>query len=570
MLILLAIFLVGALKITTFTNGLNGENITFDSNEEHIRNISIYRYANVTSATMNLSGHKAFFNHSLVFPHTSGTYSQNSQTNRSITHNLPTVKNVSSIGFTYRGQLLDADIIRSEVYVDDTLCYVDYFDVGDSGNQVHVVEPTDCYSPIEGQNITFIVASPNGWGTIGGITTPNANWSTYGARHLWVQNTKIVYDENGVSLENTTLQINSTNIWSYNGIFNHINNKTDDFSSIFNTALNSGLCDCVGCTLEGNNCTINFTFHSDSGGKFEYSDININWVENIVPNVTIIKPTGTQLTFDSLLYNITTGEDYESDTCIYWITRGDSIEIANKSVPCLDEITGLFSVSTDRANYVYHFWMNDTSGNINYTNSSFYVEIPSGSPEGGGGSSGSSVTIEGDKGWIMQVADGVEKYEIQMSKDSTRELEIQFENIGETERTIRLDCEDIEGEICEYITFEEDTFTLPVKKDLTTRIPFEIKLPELLEEKEYVFNIKATDDNFVDGSISVYLGVGKAGLLITTLSKLRQGFYFLIFSVIFLFFIFVFAFALPKKFPIKPFFVIIFSTILAFLGIYFT
>lgn len=645
-LIFLTLFLVGALQIITFSNDLSSENITFSGNENHSRNLTIYRYANVTSATMNLSGYgndrwDLFKKYSLSFNgyglssnvsnfiETLGTptmfflYPNGTSTGktfvksglyytRGVTNNgtsIWVVEDYTSdylyefyINGTWTGNSYDISAYVGNVmgitndgtylYIVDTSdkkinifymngTYVDEFYVGDVIINPKGIDYYDESLWITGNNFNGRVYNYSIVGIYSNYSSnllSNGNGDPYGITNNGTmffvidrQDTSMyAYYSEDIYINNASLSMNGTNIWNYNGEFNQSNNQTNDFSTTLNIALNSGNCDCVGCSLSGNNCTIPFTFHSDTAGNISYSDININWLEYTSPNSTIIQPTGTKTTIDSISYNITTEEDWERDTCIYWITRGASTEIANNTLTCSDEITGLFSVSTDRANYVYHFWMNDTSGNINYTNSSFYVEIPSGSPEGGGGSSGSSVTIEGDKGWIMQVADGVEKYEIQMSKDSTRELEIQFENIGETERTIRLDCEDIEGEICEYITFEEDTFTLPVKKDLTTRIPFEIKLPELLEEKEYVFNIKATDDNFVDGSISVYLGVGKAGLLITTLSKLRQGFYFLIFSVIFLFCIFVFAFALPKKFPIKPFFVIIFSMTLAFLGIYFT
>ena len=241
--------------------------------------------------------------------------------------------------------------------------------------------------------------------------------------------------------------------------FNQTNNKTLDFSSTLNTALNGGLCDCNGCSLSGDNCNINFTFHSDTAGILEYSALDIDWTESTNPNLTINQPIGAK-TSKTVSYIVNATDNYQTDYCSYWVTRGASLEIANTSVTCSDSVTGDFVVSGD-ASYIFHFFVNDTSGNSNTTSSNFSVDTStSGTILGGGG--GSTVVVQADSGWIMQVSKGITSYEISMPSGTSRKLNLQFENIGETEKTITFSCVDKEGVICKYVTFDEESFILPV------------------------------------------------------------------------------------------------------------
>jgi len=82
--------------------------------------------------------------------------------------------------------------------------------------------------------------------------------------------------------DNPFIEINQTNIWNYSGEFNESfsPNKTSDFKDVLNTVLNSGACDCEGCSLDGDDCIISFLFHSDSEGILEYSVLNITYEIN--------------------------------------------------------------------------------------------------------------------------------------------------------------------------------------------------------------------------------------------------------------------------------------------------
>ena len=78
---------------------------------------------------------------------------------------------------------------------------------------------------------------------------------------------------------NSYLQIgtpDSISKWNFTGPFN-ISETTLNFSSTLNSALNNGVCDCNGCSLNGEYCIIPLIFHSDTAGVIEYSNINVNY-----------------------------------------------------------------------------------------------------------------------------------------------------------------------------------------------------------------------------------------------------------------------------------------------------
>lgn len=84
-------------------------------------------------------------------------------------------------------------------------------------------------------------------------------------------------------IENTTM-----------GIFNQLisPNTTDDFSSVLNSALNGGTCNCNGCSIDSGNCSISLLFHSDDTGLLQYSSIDIQYQK---PEGTFITPSNWQV-----------------------------------------------------------------------------------------------------------------------------------------------------------------------------------------------------------------------------------------------------------------------------------
>ena len=58
LILLIFIFSINAIQITTFSNSLTSENLTFTGNENITRYLEIPKNANVTNAVLNLSGYK--------------------------------------------------------------------------------------------------------------------------------------------------------------------------------------------------------------------------------------------------------------------------------------------------------------------------------------------------------------------------------------------------------------------------------------------------------------------------------------------------------------------------------
>lgn len=67
--------------------------------------------------------------------------------------------------------------------------------------------------------------------------------------------------------------------WNYTGDFVTVGDKSSDFSTVFNTALNGGNCDCTGCVLNVNTgyCSIPYVFSSGSAGWLKYSSISVSY-----------------------------------------------------------------------------------------------------------------------------------------------------------------------------------------------------------------------------------------------------------------------------------------------------
>ena len=181
-------------------------------------------------------------------------------------------------------------------------------------------------------------------GTNGGIGTINYNSSLISAKFF---------------PSNTSININNTNIWNHTGEFNQTfsPNKTLDFSSTLNTALNDGACDCSDCTLSGTNCTIPFLFHSDTSGILEYSDISID-VDTVAPTITINLPT-TLLDYGVAGENETlnwTVSDSNLDS-MWYNYNGTNVSVYGTSNETEFQLDG-----TDRNLTI---WANDSVANVN-------------------------------------------------------------------------------------------------------------------------------------------------------------------------------------------------------------
>lgn len=117
-------------------------------------------------------------------------------------------------------------------------------------------------------------------------------------------------------------------------------------------------------------------------------------IDNSAPNITINTPTGTVTTL-STPFNVSLQEIGNFNTCIAWVMRGASVEVANTTLVCpngtIGDVNGTVTVSGD-ANYNFFVWVNDSFGNVNSSSSTFIVDTstpsnPAGTTGGGGGGS---------------------------------------------------------------------------------------------------------------------------------------------------------------------------------------
>lgn len=155
-------------------------------------------------------------------------------------------------------------------------------------------------------------------------------------------------------LDNPFIEINNTQIWSHSGEFNVTKNKTADFSSVLNEALNNGECDCSGCTLLGNNCSINFTFHSDTIGLFGYSSLEIDYIPK--PISTLSYPSNDSWTSANEVFecNATDIENLANATLYIWNSDG-SLNLTNSTdITGKDNSTNFTHTFTETATYYWN------------------------------------------------------------------------------------------------------------------------------------------------------------------------------------------------------------------------
>ncbi len=395
------ISLVVAIQITNFTNYSTSENLTFTGDSNFTRNISIYKNADVTSAYLNLSGYEfgSCYQESANISNQTGvdgscnlnytgTYSFNNNwvnTSKLIDGKWyddsgwdggVTLINHNLLGEFYINYTKPIESISSEIRFDG---------YGGGGNEIDREIPSDCF---DYDNDTLLIRfSMNITRLIGYATLHvycyNNSWKEIAELSLAVPMS--LYEEAMIWKfttipANPYIQINNTQIWNHTGEFNSTfsPNQTSNFSSTLNTALNGGLCDCTGCSLDEDVCSIPFLFHSDTAGILEYSEMDINWVEYENPSVVLNSLQGVQFT-TSLIVDVDATDDYLLDNCFYNVTYNSGSTTAkentyfntttNPSQPMISSL-GLEQVNTT---YVITISCNDSFNNINESSFTFSI-----------------------------------------------------------------------------------------------------------------------------------------------------------------------------------------------------
>ena len=325
---------------------------------------------------------------------------------------------------------------------------------------------------------------------------------------------------------NPYILFNNSNIWNYTGTFNIINSRTNDFSSKLNSAINNGLCNCVNCTLSGNNCIVPFSFSSDIFGVIGVNDLNITYTSSSISNISfkVNSPSGTFNSPTNVPININVSVLGLSNIsyCFYNVTYSN-LTLAVNNTHIINTTNAYLSVP-DYGSYTFNIQCNDTSGVTNRTSSNFSVVN---NPGGGGGgytatsynqSSNIGVTIPNAGNWTMSTTGFTNYYELQMTSSSSRTESILFQNLGTSTRPLTLSCQDVNGSICKYVKFPS-SFDLPVLRDIKTSKDTTISLPSTIPKGNYAFNIYAKDDLGNSQVVTFVVSVGNFGFITNALIK---------------------------------------------------
>ncbi len=288
-------FSINSILINKFNNSLSSENLTFFGNENITRYLEIPRYSNVTSAFMNLSGYS--YENWIDSTHVANP---SFETGTDWTYSETDVDFVGefSTAWSTQGSSSYKLYVPAPSYWIDGYSYNKIIQVIDFDNITKMRFDWKLLGAINRFHFQMLVGETVKWETtwvLSGTTIVDVSDETgnqvlgfkllhnYPSKESYSPEVYFFIDdiEEAIYLypQNLYLKIGAPNgnyDWNYAGEFSSIE-KTPDLSSEINSALNSGACDCVGCSLKEDNCSIPFLFHSDTAGKIEYSDVNINY-----------------------------------------------------------------------------------------------------------------------------------------------------------------------------------------------------------------------------------------------------------------------------------------------------
>ena len=311
--------------------------------------------------------------------------------------------------------------------------------------------------------------------------------------------------------------------------------------------------------------TITNTFNTQMKGTFYYYSIdNANNQESstgasyflaakdTTPPVTTATATsggksytfGTQTTEDiSVVLSC-----YDNDACddTYWCIDNTNICVPDNHVSAYGNPTKKTSIGKE----YLRFYSADVNTNKETTQSVILEKVTTitsnEEPNNTSGGSGRSITNIGEEGsmlsWEMSGPGGSDNYEFKMIPNTIRKQNIEFKNTGQSAVEVTLTCDNLKGAICEYVEFEKTFMTLPLIKNLITRIDFEVNLPEEIPNGDYIFNIIGTDQDGQQGVLSSKVIVDRS-FLNQILTKFVSSFkignvnvpYFLLFLLIVIF-----------------------------------
>ncbi len=269
------------INVNSFNNSLESEDLIFNGSGNITRYLKINKNANVTSGFLNLSNGESanYADDYSTTKYQTDAYEYNSlgfSSGQDMIFRFDLMP-LSVGNITYKFESIAGFHNNASAYI------VTYMSTPDSGGNTSIWYSLD--------NSTWIIlnSSTSPEITIGGIIPVN-NLNEFYVRII--SDTHNLANENPVvSLEVNYTIYNPTNLyleigdpdgiyeWNYTGESNEtfFPTQTSDLSLGINNALNNGACDCSGCILDGDNCTIPFLFHSDDSVRLNYENIDVDY-----------------------------------------------------------------------------------------------------------------------------------------------------------------------------------------------------------------------------------------------------------------------------------------------------
>jgi hypothetical protein len=369
------IVLVKAILINSLTDSSTNGLLMLDGSNSFTstKYISIYRYADVTNATINLNGYPYYW-----------IENSTAQT---------CVSNTSGCGNAWDGSW--ATTITPPNYQTWTV-YENYSLVGKNYVDAYLKGAGGCYG-VEGSRsltISYFNYTLNNWATLGVFPFDNATVKVptdgmnnvlqikgniagssggmgFGCRVTGWTETALILASNdtGTSLTNPSLNLGEpTNpVWNYSGQFNLSKspNKTSDFSSKMDQILSDG-CICSTCSLSGDNCSMGLIFKSDTEGFFAYDNINVNYVNSQNIKVNLTSPNDnywSNVTSDQTFSCTGTSNIFNLTSVTFYLWKNDNLIYSPTNT-----ITGLTNSSdftysiTDYGSYKWNCQYNSSDG----------------------------------------------------------------------------------------------------------------------------------------------------------------------------------------------------------------
>ena len=271
-----------------FNNSLVTENITFRGVENITRYLSLHKTSKIKEAYINFSGYvyiggvddDEFENSSVGWSNPASCY-DNDWDSQTSPGNVPALLWINYTTYSSTDANLTVKFQQycgtDSQYYNQVLgvvaCYNTsedwewfvFHNFADSSVKFNdSVIPQTCLQ----ESITQLLFNYSDWGSIG---------NSWCSGHCYESN--VTYFIDGLP-ENPFMEVGTPNgayEWNVTGEFSAKDNRTLNFSTAITSALNSGACDCVGCNIIKENCTIPFRFSSDSVGNLEYYGINVSY-----------------------------------------------------------------------------------------------------------------------------------------------------------------------------------------------------------------------------------------------------------------------------------------------------